>query len=197
MNAAIYARVSTKDKDQTNENQLRELRAFAERLGYSVYKEYCDQESGGSAERPQFQQLFADAYQRRFDAVLFWSLDRFSREGVTETLNHLQRLTTTGVQFKSFTEQYLDSTGVFRDAIIGFLAAIAKQERVRFSERIKAGQARSNKAPGRPALADSVIAELRRLRGEGLSFKKIQMATGVPVATMHKYLVADEKTILV
>ena len=89
MNAAIYARVSTKDKDQTNENQLRELRAFAERLGYSVYKEYCDQESGGSAERPQFQQLFADAYQRRFDAVLFWSLDRFSREGVTETLNSL------------------------------------------------------------------------------------------------------------
>ena len=197
MNAAIYARVSTKDKGQTNENQLRELRAFAERLGYSVYKEYCDQESGGSAERPQFQQLFADAYQRRFDAVLFWSLDRFSREGVTETLNHLQRLTTTGVQFKSFTEQYLDSTGVFRDAIIGFLAAIAKQERVRFSERIKAGQARSSKALGRPALADSVIVELRRLRSEGLSFRKIQMATGVPVATMHKYLVADEKTTLV
>lgn len=186
--AAIYARVSTKDKGQTNENQLRELRAFAERLGYSVYKEYCDQESGGSAERPAFQQLFLDAHQRRFDVVLFWSLDRFSREGVTETLNHLQRLTAAGVQFKSFTEQYLDSTGMFREAIIGFLAAIAKQERVRFSERIKAGQARSSKQPGRPALADDVVAELRRLRGEGFSFKKIQVATGVPVATMHKYL---------
>lgn len=196
MTVAIYARVSTKDKGQTNENQLRELRAFAERLGYTIYKEYCDQESGGSAERPQFQKLFADAYQRRFDVVLFWSLDRFSREGVTETLNHLQRLTATGVQFKSFTEQYLDSTGLFRDAIIGFLAAIAKQERVRFSERIKAGQARSNKVPGRPPLAETVIAELRRLRSEGLSFKKIQLATGVPVATMHKYLVTDEKTLL-
>jgi DNA invertase Pin-like site-specific DNA recombinase len=185
---AIYARVSTKDKGQTNENQLRELRAFAERLGYSVYKEYCDQESGGGAERPEFQQLFLDAHQRRFDVVLFWSLDRFSREGVTETLNHLQWLTAAGVQFKSFTEQYLDSTGMFREAIIGFLAAIAKQERVRFSERIKAGQARSSKQAGRPALADDVVAELRRLRGEGLSFKKIQVATGVPVATMHKYL---------
>ncbi|MGI4762324.1 MAG: recombinase family protein [Janthinobacterium lividum] len=188
MTAAIYARVSTKDKGQTNENQLRELRAFAERLGYTVYKEYCDQESGGSAGRPEFQQLFLDAHQRRFDVVLFWSLDRFSREGVTETLNHLQRLTAAGVQFKSFTEQYLDSTGLFREAIIGFLAAIAKQERVRFSERIKAGQARSSKPPGRPALANEVVAELRRLRGEGLSFKKIQVATGVPVATMHKYL---------
>jgi DNA invertase Pin-like site-specific DNA recombinase len=50
MNAAIYARVSTKDKGQTNDNQLHELRAFAERLGYTIYQEYCDQESGGSAE---------------------------------------------------------------------------------------------------------------------------------------------------
>ena len=105
-------------------------------MGYTVYKEYCDQESGGSAERPQFQQLFTDAYQRRFDVVLFWSLDRFSREGVTEKLNYLQRLTAAGVQFKSFRKQYLDSIGVFLAAIIGFLAAIAKQERVRFSERI-------------------------------------------------------------
>jgi hypothetical protein len=101
-------------------------------------------------------------YQRRFEVVLFWTLDRFSREGVTETLNHLQRLTATSVQFKSFTEQYLDSTGMFREAIIGFLAAIAKQERVRFSERIKAGPARSSKTPGRPALADDVVAELCR-----------------------------------
>ena len=100
------------------------------------------------------------------------------------------------MQFKSFTEQYLDSTGVFRDAIIGFLAAIAKQERVRFSEGIKAGQARSSKASGRPALADRVIDELRKLRSEGLSFKEIQLAKGVPVATMYKYLVADEKTTL-
>lgn len=188
MITALYARVSTRDKSQTNDNQLLELRDFAERLGYSIYKEYCDQESGGTAERPQFQQLFQDAHQRRFDVVLFWSLDRFSREGVTETLNHLQRLNAAGVQFKSFTEQYLDSTGVFKDAIVAILAAIAKQERVRFSERIKAGQARSSKKPGRPAVNADKVAELRRLRGEGLSLKKIQVATGVPVATMHKYL---------
>ena len=186
--AAIYARVSTRDKGQTNDNQLLELRAFAERLGYPIYREDCDQESGGTAERTAFQQLFLDAHPRRFAAVLFWSLDRFSREGVTETLNHLQRLHAAGVQYKSFTEPYLDSTGVFRDALIAILAAIAKQERVRLSERIKAGQARSTKKPGRPALAATKLAEVRRLRGEGLSFKKIQMATGVPVATMHKYL---------
>ncbi|TPG64614.1 recombinase family protein [Hymenobacter nivis] len=132
-------------RGQTNKNRLRELRAFAQWLDYAVYKEYWDQESGESAERPQFQQLFTEAYQLRIDVVLFWSLDRFSREGITETLNHWQRLTAIGVQFESFTEQYLDSTGVFRDAIIGFLVAIAKQERVRFwsvSRRAKLGVVR-------------------------------------------------------
>ena len=133
MNAAIYARVSTKGKGQTYENQLCELRAFTQRLGYTLYKEYCDQKSGGSAERPQFQQLFTDTYQRRFDVVLFWSLDRFSREGVTEKLNYLQRLIAAGVQFKSFRKQYLDSIRVF-------LAAIAKQERVRFRSVSKWGR---------------------------------------------------------
>jgi len=77
---------------------------------------------------------------------------------------------------------------VFRDALPAILAAVAKQERVRLSERIKAGQARSAKKTGGPALNTIKLAEVRRLRGEGLRFKKIQLATGVPVATMHKYL---------
>jgi hypothetical protein len=43
--------------------------------------------------------LFADASRRKYDLVLFWSLDRFSREGVLETLNHLRRLEAAGAGF--------------------------------------------------------------------------------------------------
>ena len=87
------------------------------------------------------QQLFLYAHQWHCRVVLFWSLGRFSC--VTETFKpmHLQRLTPASVQFKCFTEQYLDKTGLFPEAIIGFLAAIAKQERVCFSECIKDGPA--------------------------------------------------------
>jgi DNA invertase Pin-like site-specific DNA recombinase len=92
--------------------------------------------------------MFAAASRREFDCVLFWSLDRFSREGAYETLQHLQRLTSYGVGYKSFTEQYLDSCGLFRDAVISILATIAKQERIRLSERTIAGLERA-RAEGR------------------------------------------------
>ncbi|SMC00646.1 Resolvase domain [Hymenobacter roseosalivarius DSM 11622] len=191
MRAAIYARVSTRDKGQDNENQLRELRAFAERSGYSIYKEYCDQESGGKADRTQFQLLFKDAHQRRFDVVIFWALDRFSREGVTETLNYLQKLSFAGVQFKSFTEQYLDSTGHFKDAIISILATIAKQERVRLGERTKAGLAKAvaqGKKLGRPGVGTEKQQHVLRLKATGISNRAIASALGLAPSTIAKYL---------
>lgn len=40
----------------------------------------------------ELQQMFTDAHQRKFDLVLFWSLDRFSREGVRQTINYLAQL---------------------------------------------------------------------------------------------------------
>src|SRR3981189_1502450 len=101
----IYARVSTKDRGQEMENQLSELRRFAGSQGWIVFAEYLDHESGSHDDRPQFKQMFKDASQRRFDTLLFWSLDRLSREGVLETLQHLQRLTGYGVGYRSFTEQ--------------------------------------------------------------------------------------------
>src|ERR1700682_2669258 len=132
MRIALYARVSTKDKGQDHENQLRELRAFVERKsseGWHVVHEFVDKASGSTDKRANFQRMFAQASRKEFDMVLFWSLDRFSREGVTETLNHLQRLTSYGVEWFSYREEYLRSVGVFRDAVLAILAAIAKQER--------------------------------------------------------------------
>jgi DNA invertase Pin-like site-specific DNA recombinase len=73
---------------------------------------------------------------------LFWSLDRLTREGTLATLQYLRRLKDNGIAFKSFTEQYIDSLGVFSDAIIGIIAAMAQQERIRISDRTKAGLAR-------------------------------------------------------
>src|SRR5580698_5666848 len=106
---ALYARVSTRDKGQDTENQLRQLREFCTKQEWKIVGEYVDAATGKNSDREQFRELFMTASRREFDLVLFWSLDRFSREGVLETLQHLQRLTSYGVGYRSFTEQYLDS----------------------------------------------------------------------------------------
>ena len=87
---AIYARVSTKEKQEV-ENQLHELRTWCKRMGYNVYREYIDKESGvkGRGERKAFTEMFADASQRKFDLVIFWALDRFTREGLAKTISFL------------------------------------------------------------------------------------------------------------
>lgn len=117
---ALYARVSTKDKGQDVENQLAQLRAFCERKGYVIHDEYTDDESGskGKRERAGFARLFEDASKGEFDLVLVWELDRFTREGIKKTLFYLEQLEALGINFKSYTQEYLDTDnelGYFRD----------------------------------------------------------------------------------
>ena len=186
MRIAIYARVSTRDKGQEVENQLVQLREFAARQGWTVFREYVDHETGSKSDRAQFQAMFQDASQRRFDLVLFWSLDRLSREGVLQTLNYLNRLTDHGVGYRSFTEQYFDSCGIFREAVIAILATVAKQERQRISERTRAGleSARRKGIPlGRRRVRVDVV-RLKQLRAEGKSYEEIakELKCGVGTA---------------
>src|SRR5579859_2605059 len=174
MNIALYSRVSTRD-GQDFTNQLRQLRDFCLKQGWTIVAEFSDEMSGKRSDREGFQQMFAAASRREFDVVLFWALDRFSREGVYATLQHLQRLTSYGVGFRSYTEQYLDSCGLFRDAVISILATIAKQERIRLSERTIAGLERA-KAQGRVGGRPRVICNREKvlsLRREGCSLGQI------------------------
>ena len=97
MDIAIYSRISTDKQD--NQNQLDQLRGFAASQGWRIKREYVDVATGKTGDREQFKALFRAASRREFELVLFWSLDRFSREGVLETLTYLQNLTQYGVGY--------------------------------------------------------------------------------------------------
>jgi DNA invertase Pin-like site-specific DNA recombinase len=185
---ALYGRVSTRDKGQEVQNQLRQLREFAAHSGWTMVAEYIDHESGKGSDREQFQAMFDAASKRQFDVLLFWSLDRLSREGVLPTLQHLQRLTSYGVGFRSYTEQYFDSCGIFRDAVIAIIATVAKQERIRISERVRAGLSTARnkgKRLGRPKVFVS-SARIESLRHEGLSWREIAQQLGSNTATVRR-----------
>ena len=192
MKVALYLRVST-DKQET-ENQAVQLREFAAKQAWKIVHEYCDYESGSRSDRAEFQRMFADASRRKFDLVLFWALDRLSREGVYQTLQHLNRLESCGVGFRSFTEPYFDSCGVFKDAVIAIMATLAKQERIKRAERTKAGLARvkaSGKRLGRPVrLNGEHRAAVARLSAAGASYRTIASQLGISDRSVRRMIAA-------
>jgi DNA invertase Pin-like site-specific DNA recombinase len=190
MRVAIYARVSTKDKGQDTENQLQQLREFAERHG-TIYQVYTDHESGGKADRTAFKTLLLEAYQQQFDLVVFWRLDRFSREGALATLRYLKELKDHGVNYKSFTEPYLDSLGLFGDVIVSMLATIAAQDLLKISENTKAALAKKKAAGvklGTPGKSPAQIEQIHRRKSNGLSNYAIGKALNMSASTVAKYL---------
>jgi len=194
MIAFLYARVSTKDKGQDVENQLAQLREFAARQHWEIVREYIDHETGSKADREQLQAMLLACSQRKADVVLFWSLDRLSREGAYPTLRYLNQLSSYGVAFRSYTEQYLDTCGIFRDAVVGILATIAAQERVRLSERVKAGMERARaqgKRFGRP-VHDGDAAQIATLRAHGHSLRAIAREVGISEASVRRALKSPE-----
>jgi predicted site-specific integrase-resolvase len=77
---ALYLRVST--TEQTVENQHRELKAVAERHGWSVVAVFTDagiSGTKGSYKRPGYDRLCRGLARREFDEVAAWSVDRLGR----------------------------------------------------------------------------------------------------------------------
>jgi DNA invertase Pin-like site-specific DNA recombinase len=187
LNVGIYVRVSTDKQD--NGNQLEQLREFAAKQGWVVAVEYADSATGsGGKTRPQFEAMMLAASQRQFDLLLFWKLDRLSREGVRKTLVHLTRLDSYGVAWRSFMEPFFDSCGIMRDVVISIMATLAEQERITLSERTKAGLQRAKRG-GRTLGRRAVVVDLARVerhRADGLGLRAIAIKLGISVNTLRK-----------
>ncbi len=195
MRVAIYARTSTDDGRQELTNQTGELHAYAERRGWNVIGEYLDQVSGRKAERPQLKKALSDGRKRKFDVLLFWSLDRLSREGVLKTLLILNQLSKCGVKYISLQEQWIDSLGAFSDAIVGILATVAEFEADRMSHRVRSGLARA-KAEGKVLGRPRVVLDrgkLAAMRKKGMSLREIAATTGKSAMTIQRILHAPRE----
>ncbi len=143
MNVALYVRVST--DMQTYENQLLQLTQFCKSKEYLVVETYKETISGKEGNRPEFKRMLDDAYKRKFEAIVVWSLDRFTREGVGKLWHYLNLLDSYKVKFISYNEPYINSDNDFREVMISFLGKMAEIERIRMVERTKAGLDRARK----------------------------------------------------
>ena len=193
MRVAIYARVSTDDKGQNPENQLIALREWCARSRHEIAAEYVEHETGrkGTERRREFARLFEDAHRRKFDMALFWALDRFSREGMVQTILHLQRLADYGVAFHSYSEPHLATDNeLSRNILLAVLSSLAKVEAVKISERTKAGLERARRRGtkiGRPQLGEDLRSEIAQRLAEGTTPFAVARALGVDRKTVLKY----------
>ena len=189
MRCVIYSRVST--EEQNTENQIKELLEYAKRQEWSIVEIISDVCSGGksASQREGLNKVFQMARQKKCDVVLFWSLDRFSREGSRQTLNYLTKLDNYKVKWHSYTEEYISSLGIFADAIISLMACLAKQERIRISERTKAGLARvkqHGKTLGRPKISEEISRKAQDLKSQGMSYGDIAKSLNISKAAAFK-----------
>lgn len=151
LRVALYARVSTRDKDQNPQVQLGPLRDYAHARGWTA-AEYVDQaQAADLTRRTAWRQLLEDARRRRIDHILVWKLDRAFRS-VLHCLSTLQTWQEQGVSFACLTQD-IDTSSATGRLVLTIVAAVAEFERELIRERVKEGMAharRQGKTLGRP-----------------------------------------------
>ena len=187
--AAIYTRVST--DHQTTENQERELRAIADRMGWNVVKVYSDQGVSGAKsrkDRPAFDALWKDAARRRFDVIMAWSVDRLGRT-LQDLVAFLADVHGNRVDLYLH-QQGFDTTTPAGKAMFQMMGVFAEFERAIILERVKAGLERARaqgKTLGRRRIDGrkeaAILADLRLGRAGIIKLAKLH---GVGVGTVQR-----------
>ena len=147
MNVAIYVRVSMEEKDkkdkryQEPENQIEPLKQWAKSKDWNVVRIYQDRGSGADPNRPQLKDMIHQAMMHKFQTILVWKFDRFSREPMFIAVGRVQKLRERGIGIKSLTESWLDTgkDNPIGDVILSIMSWAGAEERRRISERTKAG----------------------------------------------------------
>lgn len=176
--------------------QLRELREYCERRGWTVAGEYVDMGISGSRDRrPELDRLMADAHRRRFDVVAVWKFDRFARS-VSHLLRALDTFRVLGIEFVSLSES-LDTATPAGRMVFTVLGAVAELERSLIAERVRAGlrNARAKgKRLGRPRVVVDTV-RIARLRAQGRSWRDIAREVGTNTASARRAVLGCDKNL--
>lgn len=186
MNAAIYARVSTSTGAQSPEMQLRELREFCTRRGWTVFGEFVDHASGSTEQRPQLQQLLSACRRRAVDCVVVYRYDRFARS-LRQLVNALAEFRALGIDFVSIHEGVDTSTPNGR-LIFGIFASIAEFERELIRDRVRSGMAAARERGAKIGRPEKVVNvhQVASLRVQGCSWREISVLLGIPLSTLFR-----------
>lgn len=185
---AFYLRVST--AEQSIENQERDLRAVAEKAGWTIAAIFTDAGVSGSKgrdKRPGFDALLHAAVRREFDIVAAWKVDRLGRS-LQDLVNTMSEIRAAGLDLYIH-QQAVDTTTPAGKALFGMLGVFAEFELDIIRERINSGIARAKAKGqrfGRPRVDLEVEARVRALLGQGHGILKTAALAGVGSGTVQR-----------
>jgi len=194
---AIYARVSTADKNQTVENQLRDLLAVAERQGWTVVATFTDEGiSGvkGRDRRPGYDALLKGVARKDFEQIMAWSVDRLGRSlpGLVSFLNDIQSKSVD----LYLHQQGLDTSTPSGRMMFQMLGVFAEFERAMIRERILAGLRRTTKKSGRKPMPQDRVEAIRKSLLDGMGIRataRLHRASTTTVTTIARTLKTVEE----
>ena len=191
---ALYCRVSTSTKDQTTENQLRELTAYCDRMDYEVVKVYEDEVSGAKTRerRPAYNEMCQDAFLRKFDIIIGWDVSRFGRS-LKEFVSFLSEMDDRGIGVIAV-KNGLESQSSSGRMMLKMILLLEEWNREMLIERTNAGLARTvangTKLGRKSVLTPSSKREITTLRDNGLSIQKIADEIGINRGAVQRFLKA-------
>jgi site-specific DNA recombinase len=207
ISCAIYVRVSTEEQAKeglSKKAQIDRCQAFCLARGWEVHKVYKDAGfSAATTNRPAFQLLLADAESKKFNVVLVYKIDRFSRK-LKDLILIFEELKRYNIHFTSVTEQ-LDTTTAMGEAFFQIIGVFAQLERGMVKERVELVFRKKidsgeylNRAPLGYRYKDKKIViipeeaakvqEIFRMRSAGVHYKEISEKFGLPVSTLYALL---------
>lgn len=180
----LYKRVSTDRQDTAMQQHAIDEWLAARGTDHTVTVYQDEAMSGAKAKRPAYNRLCDDVKAGKVDVVVVYRLDRLSRDAIT-ALRVLMDWTQAGIEFVAVSQPILSvaNDDAFRLTKLAMFAELAQIERQTLITRVKTGMAAARARGVRLGAARKLTpeqrAEVRKMRGAGLTLRAIAKRFGV------------------
>jgi len=188
MRVAIYARVSTDDKDQDPERQFLKCRQYCELHGHVVVGEFKEYHTGdsGPLKRPESSKMF----DLDIDGVVVFSMDRLTREHPVKVIQLINMMKDRGIKLVSITEPAFNMESEFSEIMLFLMGWFNNYFLIKLKRDTRAGIERARKEGkqiGRARVKFNHFRAYELLFVKKLSQRVVSKELGVSLATLNRF----------
>ncbi len=207
LKTAIYVRVSTDEQAKEGismDAQIQKCKSYCDARDWEATQIYTDAgQSAGTMNRPAVQQLIKDLDHGKFQNILVYKFDRFSRN-LRDLISFLDNIKKKGINFTSVTEN-IDTTTAMGEAFFQMIGVFAQLERGMVKERVKLAfdkKAEDGGALNRPPFGyrfrqkkmipheneSEIVKDIFEMRSRGINYKDISDKFSIPISTLYNII---------